>query len=859
MKPNVASIYFRSISILVVSCGFLALVVSYLGDRASRDIAVGGVERLARIQTSLTSDRLFGPMRFRKNEDVAAILNSAVAATDLLNWIAAFDRNGNLVAEAGAEAAETTDFVELAVSAAESGIPMVSADGLTAAYPVRKSPEGDAAGAVVSRWTTQPLQRVIEEQHRMQLLGAGLTLLVLIVVSALVTRHLVSAPIERIRRCAEALTRKELDGVTPDMNNRSEVGDLAKAMESLRNALRDAEEDRQTAFIRSSGFMSSSSASLMADRELNVTFANRSCISLLGEMASYFQGLDPEFKPDDMIGRKADLFLPQQKDTLDNLHSDEFPLAYDVQADDSVLNFHIVALEDGSGARSGYVFELADVTEIRKTAAILSALETGQMRADFNSDGKLVSANDRFSDIVGTNAPQLMTLVAREDQAGLWNDLKAGKAHFGRYTLALPGQTRIVNGSVSPVHGSDGSVSGFVLMGDDVTDETSRLNDANERNARMAETQQRVALSLQKAMSALSGGDLRHRIAEGFADEHEALRDDFNSAVSTLDSAVGKFVESAKVIQCEAESISGSTDAFSERTEQQAVTLKETAAAIAQLAASVDLAAQRARDANDIVSSAQQAADSSGSIVKETVSAMDEIAQSSEQISRIIGVIDEIAFQTNLLALNAGVEAARAGDAGRGFAVVASELRALAQRSSEAAREISDLISASREHVKKGVSLVDKAGEALTGIADTIGTVAEHVSDISKSAHEQATGVGEINQAMDELDRATQENVSMFDKTIASTASLNAQAISLVEITGEFRCTTARTATRSRSAMPNQLQNKSDDSANERNEAPVSAAELSPAVAGLRPKNVVAAEGNLATQTIDDEDDWEEF
>lgn len=217
--------------------------------------------------------------------------------------------------------------------------------------------------------------------------------------------------------------------------------------------------------------------------------------------------------------------------------------------------------------------------------------------------------------------------------------------------------------------------------------------------------------------------------------------------------------------------------------------------AISQLTASVASAAQGAKQANDVVTKAREDAASSGTIVQKTVDAMGAIESSAQQISRIIGVIDEIAFQTNLLALNAGVEAARAGDAGRGFAVVASEVRALAQRSSNAAQEISQLISTSGEHVKKGVSLVDKAGEALTGIAETIGDVADHVSEIAASAREQATGVDEINTAMNQLDQVTQKNVAMFEETMAAAQSLTAEADGLVTVTRRFDCSNSGHAT----------------------------------------------------------------
>ena len=187
-----------------------------------------------------------------------------------------------------------------------------------------------------------------------------------------------------------------------------------------------------------------------------------------------------------------------------------------------------------------------------------------------------------------------------------------------------------------------------------------------------------------------------------------------------------------------------------------------------------------------MVAQARLGAEGSGKVVQQAVTAMGEIAQSSDQISRIIGVIDDIAFQTNLLALNAGVEAARAGEAGRGFAVVASEVRALAQRSSEAAREIDALISTSSEHVRNGVNLVGQTGLALNGILVSVNEIAERVSEIALSAREQATGLSEINAAMLQLDQVTQQNTAMFEETTAAAQSLARGVQALTSITARF-------------------------------------------------------------------------
>ncbi|HSG34049.1 MAG TPA: methyl-accepting chemotaxis protein, partial [Sphingomonadaceae bacterium] len=310
--------------------------------------------------------------------------------------------------------------------------------------------------------------------------------------------------------------------------------------------------------------------------------------------------------------------------------------------------------------------------------------------------------------------------------------------------------------------------------------------EAEAARIQLEDAQQAVVQSLSEALNGLAEGNLSVRIESPFSKEYEELRHHFNASVAAIESAVSVVRDNSTTILSEVENIAGAADDLSRRTEQQAATLEEFAASLTELTASVGATADGASQANEVVSTARTNAENSGSVVREAVTAMGEIAESSEQISRIIGLIDDIAFQTNLLALNAGVEAARAGDAGRGFAVVASEVRALAQRSSDAAREINKLISASTTQVKKGVSLVDKAGTALGDIVSSIGDIADHVNSIASSAREQSIGIGEINTAMAQLDEATQQNVAMFEETTAATHTLKSESNALVRATSQF-------------------------------------------------------------------------
>jgi methyl-accepting chemotaxis protein len=245
-------------------------------------------------------------------------------------------------------------------------------------------------------------------------------------------------------------------------------------------------------------------------------------------------------------------------------------------------------------------------------------------------------------------------------------------------------------------------------------------------------------------------------------------------------------------IRSSTEEISVAADDLSRRTEQQAASLEQTAAALDQITATVRRSAAGAKQAQDVVAGAKTDAERSGAVVSQAVAAMGEIETSSREIGNIIGVIDEIAFQTNLLALNAGVEAARAGEAGKGVAVVAQEVRALAQRSAEAAKEIKALINTSTKQVEAGVNLVGQTGEALRGIVSKVAEIDELIAQISVSAQEQAGGLHEVNTAVNQMDQVTQQNAAMVEQTTAATHSLKSQTGELVRQVESFRTSAVR-------------------------------------------------------------------
>jgi methyl-accepting chemotaxis protein len=310
-----------------------------------------------------------------------------------------------------------------------------------------------------------------------------------------------------------------------------------------------------------------------------------------------------------------------------------------------------------------------------------------------------------------------------------------------------------------------------------------QLADAEKSKEQQVET---IVGSVGAGLSALAMGDLTARINVNLAGPFAKLKSDFNAAMEQLQSTMKSVLVSTGGITTGAGEIAQATDDLSRRTEQQAATLEQTAAAMEEITTSVKSTATNIRAANDSAMAAKSAAEEGGKVVGIAVGAMDEIAQSSKKITDIIGVIDEIAFQTNLLALNAGVEAARAGDAGRGFAVVASEVRALAGRSSEAAKQIKTLISASGEQVAAGVKHVGDTGQALNRIVEQILRINSLVSQISAAAEQQSHGIGEVNAAIGQMDQVTQQNAAMVEESTAAARSLAHETEALRDLVAFF-------------------------------------------------------------------------
>lgn len=303
-----------------------------------------------------------------------------------------------------------------------------------------------------------------------------------------------------------------------------------------------------------------------------------------------------------------------------------------------------------------------------------------------------------------------------------------------------------------------------------------------------AEEAERMAVinRVGEAMDQLAQGDFTVAL-DGLPESFATLVADFNSMRERMRDTLTQVSETADSINTGAAEISSASEDLSRRTEQQAASLEETAAAMDQITVAVRETAQDAAHVSSSVADARNDASEGGRVVREAIGAMDDIEKSAQEIAQIIGVIDGIAFQTNLLALNAGVEAARAGDAGKGFAVVANEVRALAQRSADAAKDIKSLIGASSRQVETGVQLVNETGQALDRIVTKVTEIATLAQQISASTETQASSLQEVNGAVADMDKMTQQNAAMVEESTAAARSLASEADQLIALVQRFQ------------------------------------------------------------------------
>jgi len=435
--------------------------------------------------------------------------------------------------------------------------------------------------------------------------------------------------------------------------------------------------------------------------------------------------------------------------------------------------------------------------QMAEMEAIIAAIHRSQAVIEFNLDGTIITANENFLKTLGYGLSDIQgrhhSLFVEDDYARsgeyreFWRRLNAGEFFSDKFRRVGKGGKEIwIQASYNPIFDKAGKPFKVVKFAADIT-EVELERAAAETARKKADQDNNVVAVLAESLGRLAVGDVSQHIEAAMDPRYAQIKADFNTAIDCLRDTVSTITQRTNTMQAGIDEVSYASDDLARRTEQQAASLEETAAALDEITATVVRSAEGAKRASQAASAARIDAGRSGEVVQQAITAMGEIEKSSAQIGNIIGVIDEIAFQTNLLALNAGVEAARAGEAGRGFAVVAQEVRALAQRSADAAKEIKTLIANSTAQVDRGVKLVGESGASLDGIVGKVGEIDGLISEIARSSQEQATGLNQVNSAINQMDQVTQQNAAMVEETTAAAANLKTEAHDLASLMKRFK------------------------------------------------------------------------
>ena len=535
----------------------------------------------------------------------------------------------------------------------------------------------------------------------------------------------------------------------------------------------------EQAYIEATGFVDKASGLIdeartgIADAGLRSVFETAAA-----DVATYRQGLNDVFETivarNRIITGTLDVAGPQLSSEVEalkrQLMDTQQTLGPSIQA--SMENGVVISTAFAIG---GFVLALAAAILIARSITSPVLAITGAMGA---------LAESRFdTEIPGLDHKSEIGLMARAVDVFKQNGIRV--RDLTAQEAALQAKNSDLQSNIATVVAAavDGNFSKRITTRYDNPDLDAFAANVN----RLVESVDAGIAETQRVIFALSQGDLTEEMTGSFRGAFADLQTNVNGTMSTLSKLMDEVRQSADVINGGADQIRNASNDLARRTENQAASLEETSSALEEITVAVRNSTSRAQDSSRMVADARQFAERSSSVVAEANEAMSRIEQASGEITKIINVIDEIAFQTNLLALNAGVEAARAGEAGKGFAVVAQEVRELAQRSATAAKDIKTLINKSSEEVQTGVELVTSTGEALREIRERVNGIAEQVSAIATAATEQSTGLGEINTAVNQMDQMTQQNAAMVEEASASTNTLADETVTLRSLIARFK------------------------------------------------------------------------
>ncbi|KAA2316337.1 PAS domain S-box protein [Pseudooceanicola sediminis] len=798
--PVFKSTLFRA-TLIVALCILMVVTASELiALRKERNLIETWIGIRAAEATSGVGAQVSGALKFSRPEAVEDVVSGfARGIPDDLVGVSAIQPDGTVLYDMKRPGYDAETAKRLAERAISTEQPQIDTDLRIWAYPSRFGKDAVVVGAFVTQWSSEKRIAAAMAEHIYATAIAGLLFVLSLLLCATLFYRYISRPLGRVAAQMGLVGRGHYDIAIECTGRADEIGGIAKRLDDFRVGLQAARATQRENAFKSAAIDSTGAAMMLLDADMKIVFCNPACDLLLDGAGPAIRAVWPDFSAGKLEGQGA-AQLPELASFVDLVrapHAD-LPKNTEVKWGEASIRVAADSVRDLGGDVIGFVMELEDISQEKLNQAVLSAIDTHQVRIDFDNHQNVVGCNPRICELAGMSEEEFCrrntpSTLSRGDEATMdlaqsIATLREGKPVSGKFRLPGAGNADLfLEGSLSPILSRDGEMQRVVFIGSDITEAHKAMRAAEEDRLETSRQQQLVVDTLKVGLRQMAQGDLTCQIHQEFRAEYEQLRSNFNQAVESLHDAMCAVIQNAESIRGETGEISNAADDLAKRTEKQAATLEETAAALDQLTASVKSAAIGADEASKLAGGAQAKAEMGGQVARDAITAMDAIKVSSQEISKITGVIDDIAFQTNLLALNAGVEAARAGDAGRGFAVVATEVRALAQRSSDAAREINQLISASGNHVKSGVDLVDKTGEALGDIVTSVADISTRVATIASSAREQSLGLNEINNAMNDLDQVTQQNSAMFEETTAASHALTSEANSLVEAAEKFK------------------------------------------------------------------------
>ncbi|MDJ0638888.1 MAG: methyl-accepting chemotaxis protein [Paracoccaceae bacterium] len=592
-------------------------------------------------------------------------------------------------------------------------------------------------------------------------------------------------------RCANG----ELDHDVPYRDSKDEIGAIASTLANWRDQLIAVEEFSPIATYKGAGFGVAGAPLVVANEDGEIIYANDAFHHMVEQRHDDFLSEISDFNSDEIVGSCLHKLMALHPDLAKGLEDESvLPVARKVAVGEAYIGFKIEAVRDADGAIMGFVVDCRDQTYQMAADALARTIEEGQCRLQMSLDQRVTSLNQLLADALkqpaevlkGQDAGQMVSLHDDGDGEGLFTRLDRGEQVTGLFQLTSSAAQVLIDGNVSPVPNHRGEPSGFLLIGSDVTTAHAERSEAEARQQQMMAAQSAVVDALSHNLKQVSQGVLTAMIERPFSADYEQLRLNFNEALSSLLEAVRVVTTASENISIGTADIQQASAHLSGKTEEQSRSLRDTTSAINDLTALVHNGAEEVSRAASRVQSAKASALEGNQAVENVVNVIGEIESSSQQISKIVDLIDDIAFQTNLLALNAGVEAARAGETGRGFAVVASEVRALAQRSADAAGEIGELIQSSGKLVKNGVGVAQDAGTAIRGIVEAIEDIATRVEFIDKLATEQSSRIGQVNTTVKTIDAATQENATLAEKLTGTSLDLDQRAQVLKQAVAQF-------------------------------------------------------------------------